>query len=86
MIKFTNSKNVFSFFDDLFKYIEQDKTKNYLNKYSKIKYNQIIEQHKYYLQLKEMNEGKDIIFDSIDIICFLCINESLSKKNGIMII
>ena len=83
MLIFKNSNNFISFYDELYNNIEQDENKNYLIKCSQIKYNQIVEQHQIYLQLKKMNEGKEIIFKSNQIICFLCIYEFLMKNNGI---
>ena len=83
MLLFKNSNNFISFYDELYNNIEQDENKNYLIKCSQIKYNQIVEQHQIYLQLKKMNEGKEIIFKSNQIICFFCIYEFLMKNNGI---
>ena len=83
MINFSTLNNVISFYDELYNSVEQDENRNYLIKYSQMKYNQIVEQKKTFQQLKSMKNGNDLNLKSNEILCFPCINELLIKNNGI---
>ena len=83
MINFSTVNNVISFFDELYNSVEQDENRNYLIKYSQVKYNQIVEQKKTFQQLKSMKNGNDLNLKSNERLCFPCINELLIKNNGI---
>jgi hypothetical protein len=82
MINFLTLNDFINFFDELYNTIEKEENKELLKKISQIKYNQILEQQKTYLNMKLKNKTLDLSFER-RIICFFCIRQSLIKSNGI---
>ena len=81
MIKFMSLNDIINVIGELYNSIEQEENKQLLINNSQIKYNQILEQKKNYLNMKSIIKGQDLPLNKRGIICFFCIYQLLINNN-----